>query len=380
MPEFIEKEISSILNVKKFIDPWFWDRYTLNPYNGCSFGCVYCDARSDHYHMPEDFENKILIKKEPHTLLNARLTRARTLPKDVVGIGGVTDSYQPAERIYKNTKNCLSVLLKHGYPVHIATKSLLIEKDLGLIDEIGKASWATISVTITSSEPHMSKFLDFRAPAPAKRFQLVERIKKETKNIQTGILLIPVVPYLGDDRHALEDLVKKTKDCGADYLLFSSGMTLRNKQALWFFKNLSQFRPELIPRYEKLYRFSYDHHEYKGLYSPPAEYTRPLNELLLELAAKHQVPIRIKRFLPKDFRKLNYTIAEILFNDFYQDELLGRENKNLFWAAHNIQKLNESIRNVWNRGQLDQIWNVKGGLYTRVEKLLRDLLQLPEDR
>ena len=98
MPEFIEQEFKSIINKLKFIDNWFWCRYTINPYNGCLFGCVYCDARSAKYHMPEDFENKIIIKRNVRELLDNRLSRARTFLKDVVGFGGVTDSFQAAEK------------------------------------------------------------------------------------------------------------------------------------------------------------------------------------------------------------------------------------------------------------------------------------------
>ncbi len=97
MPTFIKQQFKSILNKKKFIDNWFWDRYSINPYNGCSFGCIYCDARSAKYHAPQDFENKITIKQNVGPMLDKRLSRARTLLPDVVGLGGVTDCYQPAE-------------------------------------------------------------------------------------------------------------------------------------------------------------------------------------------------------------------------------------------------------------------------------------------
>ena len=101
---FIEKEYKSIINKRKWIDSWFWERYSINPYNGCHFGCIYCDARSGKYHMPEQFEEEIVIKKHVAQMLDTRLTRARTFMPDIVGIGGVTDCYQLAEKIYKNTQ------------------------------------------------------------------------------------------------------------------------------------------------------------------------------------------------------------------------------------------------------------------------------------
>ncbi|MDX1436622.1 MAG: hypothetical protein R3335_07425, partial [Anaerolineales bacterium] len=104
MAQFIEKQYKSILNTLKYIDSWFWARYTINPYNGCQFGCTYCDARSAKYDMPEDFEDRIVIKEEVGPMLERRISRARTLLPDVVVIGGVTDGYQPADKKYENTR------------------------------------------------------------------------------------------------------------------------------------------------------------------------------------------------------------------------------------------------------------------------------------
>ena len=86
MITYTEKEFKSILNIRKFIDHWFWDKYGINPYNGCQFGCIYCDSRSAKYHLPEDFENNIIIKKDAELILDKRLKNARTLLPDVVGI------------------------------------------------------------------------------------------------------------------------------------------------------------------------------------------------------------------------------------------------------------------------------------------------------
>ena len=73
MAEFFNQDFKSILNKYKYLDSWFWCRYSINPYNGCQFGCVYCDARSQKYHLPMDFENKIVIKNSVATLLDKRI-------------------------------------------------------------------------------------------------------------------------------------------------------------------------------------------------------------------------------------------------------------------------------------------------------------------
>jgi DNA repair photolyase len=370
MPKFIEKEFKSILNKKKFIDGWFWDRYSINPYNGCSFGCVYCDSRSAKYYMPEDFENKIIIKQNVGKMLHNRIFRARTFQVDVVGMGGVTDCYQPAEKLYRDTRQCLEVLADFGYPIHLATKSTLVLRDLDILDEVGKNSWCCISITITTLNKEIAKFLDNRSPAPAKRLKTLQRIKQESKHIQSGALLIPLIPYLCDAKQDLEDLVRAVKECGADYLLFGGGMTMRDRQALWFLNHLKEGFPELIPKYEKLYDFSYNPEQYIGKYSPSSEYLIPRHQKLFELCEKHRLPFRIKRYIPDDYRKSNYLIAEELLNESYERQMLGMDWRNMFWAGQNIQNLSESLEAISQRDELLKIRNVQKSIKNRIEEYL----------
>ncbi|MCP4416227.1 MAG: radical SAM protein, partial [Chloroflexi bacterium] len=220
MPKFIEKQYKSIINKKKYIDHWFWTRYSINPYNGCQFGCIYCDARSDHYHMPEDFENQIVIKTNVAEMLDQRISRARTFLPDVVGIGGVTDSYQPAEKKFANTRSILEVLAKHQFPVHLITKSTLVLRDLPLLEEIAQQTWCTVSLTITTIDPEKAKFLEKFAPSPAKRLEVLRQIKKNAPHVQTGALLIPLVPVLCDGESEVEELFTAVKQSNADYLMF----------------------------------------------------------------------------------------------------------------------------------------------------------------
>lgn len=373
MTEFIEKEFKSILNKKKFIDSWFWDRYTINPYNGCSFGCVYCDSRSAKYHMPEDFENKIVIKRNVGNMLRDRIRRAKTFRIDVVGMGGVTDCYQPAEKVYGNTRQCLEVLEDFRYPVHLATKSTLVLRDLDILDEIARNSWCCISLTITTIEKEIARFLDNRSPAPGKRLETLRQLKHKSKHIKAGALLIPLIPYMCDSSRDLEALVKAVQDSGADYLLFGGGMTLRDQQALWFLDRLKEEFPELVPKFERLYNFSYKPGQYDGRYSPKLEYLLPKHQKLFELCEKHRLSYRIKRFIPNDYRKTNYFIAEELLDESYQRQMLGKAWSNLFWAGQNIQNLSESLEEIWRRNELSKIRNVEGDIKNQVEGRLKNL-------
>ena len=373
MPKFIEKQYKSIINKNKYIDHWFWTRYAINPYNGCQFGCIYCDARSEHYHMPEDFENEILVKQNVGQMLDQRITRARTFLPDVVGIGGVTDSYQPAEKKYENTRSILSVLAKHQYPVHLITKSTLILRDLPLLEEIARQTWCTVSVTITTTDAEKSRFLEKFAPSPAKRLEVLRQIKTKAPHVQTGALLMPLIPVLCDDEAQVEQLFTAVKATGADYLMFGGAMTLRNRQADWFLQHLREAEPAVYQQYVDLYQFTPDGEAYNGRYLPGGDYMRQQHERLFALSDKHQLPHRIRRFIPNDYRKTNYRIAERMLNVSFERQMFGQSWETLFWAAQNIQNLKEPIEAVAARGELEQIKNVKGPIKKRIEAILEEM-------
>ncbi len=372
MITYIEKEFKSVLNVRKSINHWFWDKYGINPYNGCQFGCVYCDSRSAKYNLPTDFENKIIIKKDIDKLLDKRLTNARVLLQDVIGIGGTTDPYQFAETKYKNTRKCLEVIKKHNYPVHIATKSPLVLRDIDLIEDIGKSSWATVSVTITTVDNEIAKFLEERVSLPDTRFNIIKEIKEKTKHIQAGILFMPVVPFLCDNEENIKQIIKRAKESRADYVLFGGGMTMRDMQALWFLKHLKRKYPELIPEYEKLYNFKYNESEYKGNYEPHFTYYQKPTELFIKYVKEYGIRWRIKRFIPGDYRKYNYIISEKLFEISYERQITGRHWDAYFWAAYNIQNLKESIIDIAERNELKKIRGVGNKISAYINKALEE--------
>ncbi len=204
------------------------------------------------------------------------------------------------------------------------------------------------------------------------RFEVISQIKQNTKHVQTGVLLIPLIPFLCDSDEALEELVKSTKNAGADYLLFGGGMTLRDRQALWFLKHLKERFPELVSGYEQLYGFSYDSQQYDGDYAPPMSYLLPRHKRLFELCKKYQLSYRMKRFIPEDYRKTNYLIAEKLLNEAYEKQMLGKYWNHLFWAGQNIQNLTESIEAIAERADLATIRNVKGDIKEKVQRYLAE--------
>jgi DNA repair photolyase len=368
MVTYVEREFKTVLNVKKFIDSWFWVKYGINPYNGCQFGCIYCDSRSAKYHLPTEFESTIIIKKNIGAMLDRRLTNARTLLPDVTGTGGTTDPYQPAEKKYENTKQCLQILAKHRYPVLIGTKSNLVLRDLDLLEAIGRNNWCTVGITITSTDPEKAKFLETSAPSPEVRLDTIRSIKEQTKHVQVGVWLMPVVPFLTDTESDLEDVVRASKEVGADFILFGGGMTMRDMQANWFLKRLQEKYQHLVKSYEELYQFKYHLDAYVGQYEPSRKYSITITKKFLDLAKKYKISIRMKRYIPQDYRGDNYTIAEKLLNEAYHLQILGKPYSKRFWAGQNIQNLKEPIKNFMKRGGLQKIRNIDD----EVESLIRE--------
>jgi DNA repair photolyase len=301
-----------------------------------------------------------MVKKDAAGMLDRRLSRARTLLPDIVAMSGASDPYHHAEARFESTRQCLEVLEKHLYPAHIITKSRLVLRDMELLERIGRNNWCSVSVTITTADAEVARFLERRSPSPQVRLQVVETVKKKAPHVQSGVFLIPVIPFLGDSDRDLEEMVSSAAEAGADYILFGGGMTMRDRQALWFMKHIAERYPELVERYEELYAFRYDPRSYDGRYAPGDSYNAAITRKFLALCGKYGMAYRIKRFIPEDYRRHNYRIAEKFLNRAYELMVTGKAWTGLHWAGMNIQNLKESIADVAGRGELRKIRNVNG--------------------
>jgi len=365
------RKYKTILNKYRFIDSWFWCRYSVNPYSGCEFACTYCDSRSHRYHLHPDFDQVIYVKEEVGRMLDLRLSRARTLLPDVVAIGGSGDAYQPAELEFQNTRRCLEVLLRHHYPVFISTKSELVRRDADLLGSIARDSHCTLTATITTFDDDLVRLVEPGASPPVDRLGALEEVKGRRPEVQTGVNLIPVIPYLTDDEGNLQEVVSRSRKAGVDFILFGSGMTMRDDQARWFLTRLGESFPELLPRYLDLYEASFDPvGGYQGNYGAKSGYLNRIDKMILQLCEESGLPFRARRFIPGDFRRTNYLISEIFLNEAYEARIRGGRWKNLHWAGMNIGNLRESLEDIAEREELRGIRNVDEGLEGRILELI----------
>ena len=231
-------------------DPWFGLKYNMNIYRGCQHQCIYCDSRSECYQI-EDFQD-VIVKTNAVELLEKELARKKV--KGMIGTGSMSDPYLPIEREYHLTARALQVIARRRFAVHILTKSDLVLRDLDILKAINQVH-AVVSFTITTPHDDLAKKLEPGAPSPTQRFSAMQTLAKH--GIHTGVLLMPVLPFIEDDPEDITQLVKMAKDHGAGYILASFGMTLRDRQRDYYYAQLEKHFPALRERYEKRFANRY---------------------------------------------------------------------------------------------------------------------------
>jgi DNA repair photolyase len=187
---------------------------SINPYRGCSHGCIYCYARPAHAYLGLspglDFESRIFFKPEAGRLLAAELSRKAYKP-GVIHVGGDTDPYQPDEKQLRVTREVLETLQRFRHPFSIITKSQLILRDLDILGEMGRAGLARAAVSITSLDRKLARSMEPRAATPERRVEAVRRLTEA--GTPTIVMFAPVIPGLND--HELEAVLERAAAAGA---------------------------------------------------------------------------------------------------------------------------------------------------------------------
>lgn len=235
---------------KEGIDEYFGIRYSMNLYRGCQFGCIYCDSRSTCYGI-ENFSD-ILIKENALELLDNELRSKRR--KGTIGTGSMNDPYMPIEKKMELTKGALKLIKKYHFPVHVITKGELVVRDIDLLKEIGKV-YSAVSFTITASNDELAKQIEPHAPSSAKRFEAMKNLSDA--GIYTGVVLTPILPFITDSNENIEEIVIRSKESGAQYILCWFGMTIRDGQREYFYNELDKRFPGLKEQYIRRYRNNY---------------------------------------------------------------------------------------------------------------------------
>lgn len=289
-------EVKSVLNKTKKRDTWFLDDYTFNPYQSCSYNCLYCYIRGSKYGT--NLATSLSVKVNAIELLEKQLKkRAEKGEYGFIVLSSVTDPYINIEKDYLLTRKALEIILKYRFPVHIITKSTLIERDFDLLQEIhqqailpkdlqAKLSGGTlITFSFSTVDDEIGKIFEPGAPKPSLRIETVR--KTVQAGFHSGISLMPLLPFITDTTEHLEKLFHTFKNCEVDYVMpatltvYGDGKTASKTLVL---NAIRKHFPELEARYLKYFSNSHQLPEY---------YRNAFYLKMKELAKKYDLKDRI---------------------------------------------------------------------------------------
>jgi DNA repair photolyase len=328
-----EIEAKSVLRKHKKIDSWFVSRYGMNLYRGCLHGCVYCDGRAEGYYVEGEFGKDISIKTNALEVLRRELDpkrrRVPLRPGFLMMGGGVGDSYQPVEEQYRLTRGALELACEFGFPVHMLTKSTLIERDIDLLTQINRQHRAIVSFSFSSVDDDLSALFEPHVPPPSARLATLARLKRE--GLPCGMFLLPVIPFLTDTRGLMDDAVRCASEVGLDFIIFG-GMTLKEgRQKTHFLAMLERNDPELVEKYRRLYPGD----KWGGA---AGRYYDEINTVFAQVAGKYDMPKRVPLSLYQDILDENDLVVVLLEQMDYLLKLEG-EKSPLGYAAYSLSQV-----------------------------------------
>ena len=242
-----EIQAKTILARVKEPDDWFGLYYNFNLYRGCQHQCIYCDSRSECYQI-ENFNQDVLVKVNAVELLRKELAGKRVV--GTIGTGSMNDPYMPLEAEKQLTRQALETIAEFKFPVHIITKSDLVLRDLGLLEQISQ-TYAAVTFTVTAFDDALSKKLEPGAPVSSRRLAAMRRLSEI--GILTGLAMMPILPFIEDNEENISRIVWLAHENGAAYILPAFGVTLRDRQRTYFYDKLDKQFPGLRTRYNRAF-------------------------------------------------------------------------------------------------------------------------------
>lgn len=225
----------------------------MNLYRGCTHGCIYCDSRSNCYQMNHEFED-IEVKENAIELLENTLRRKRK--RCMIGTGSMSDPYMPLEAQLEYTRKALLLIEKYGFGATLITKSDRVLRDLDILKRINQKTKAVVQMTLTTADEALCKLIEPNVSTTKQRFEALKILLDN--NIPTVVWLCPVLPYINDT----EDNIRRILEmCVAakvrGIICFGMGLTLREGNREYFYRQLDKSFPGLKERYIREYGNQY---------------------------------------------------------------------------------------------------------------------------
>jgi DNA repair photolyase len=207
--------------VNKVNSPDVGIEFSLNPYQGCEHGCVYCYARNSHeywgYNAGLDFEKVIMYKESAPRLLETHLQNPKWQARTIV-LSGNTDCYQPIEQKLQITRRLLEVFLKYKHPVGIITKNITITRDLDILGQLADMDLVNVHFSLTTLDESVRRKLEPRTASANKKLEAIEELRK--RGVPVSIMIGPIIPGLND--HEIPAIMEAAANAGAQ----SAGYTM----------------------------------------------------------------------------------------------------------------------------------------------------------
>jgi DNA repair photolyase len=358
-----EIQAKTILRKHKKVESWFLTIYSMNLYRGCTHNCVYCDGRYEKYQVDGNFGEDVIVKTNAIEILKKELDpkrKRKPMKKGFIGLGGgVGDSYQPAEKKYNLCRKVLHLFYNYHFPIHILTKSTLIEKDVDIIKKINKQNRAIISFSFSSTDDDLSSIFEPGVPLPSERLETIKFFKKE--GVFCGMYLMPVIPFITDKENIIEKSIRDAKNAGIDFVIFG-GMTLKEGgQKDYFIKIIKKRFPDLISKYNAIYKNNFYGNTIKS-------YNDHIHNRFKNGIKKNSLPSRIPPNIFTDIIDENDKIIVILEHIDYLLKLRGLSSS-YGYAAYSLSKLNDPISVLKN-----DILDIKG-IDKKTEKIINEIIK-----
>ncbi len=228
--------------------------WTINPFRGCSHACIYCFARRTHTYLDldagRDFEREIVVKVNVPELLRAELARP-SWKRELVALGTNTDPYQWVESRYRMMPEILEALEVAETPVSVLTKSPLVMRDVKIFERMAKKLPVSVNLSVPTLDEDAWRATEPHTPSPAARLDAVAELRR--RGIDSGVLIAPLMPGINDSPDQVHPIVERAKKADATFL-GGVALHLRDEVKDVFFAWLETKRPDLLPRYEALYK------------------------------------------------------------------------------------------------------------------------------
>lgn len=285
-----EVKAKSLLSHSTEPDTWFGIKYNMNLYRGCQHQCIYCDSRSECYQIANF--NDIEVKVNATELLQKEIMSKRV--RGTIGTGSMSDPYLPLEKKYGLTRDALKVIRDSSFPIHIITKGSLVVRDKDLLQDISRI-YAAVSFTITTTDDDLARKLEPGAPSVTERLKAMKELADS--GIYTGITMMPILPFIEDNEENIVDIIEKAKEYGAKYVIPWLGMTLRDRQKVYFYEKLDQFFPNLKHKYQQ---------KFGNNYQCNANNSKELWKILKGKCKEYNISVGMAKFDDKQSEQLSF--------------------------------------------------------------------------